>query len=212
MAKMTLSASMIFVVSSSNFGANLPFSSKTDNTRTSSIPVTLPFSPRIRLGPQDGCSSICSSIISSTSCCPVREILAGISSKLSRQAIWIAWSLVNSLGPPVVRFSSIRPRRTSRAASRATRPPPITTVLVPSCGRLPRFASSRNSTAIDTPSKSAPSMGNPLPFIQPAPINTESKPWSNKLWMDSTLVLVRISTPWSSITWISLSRTSAGRR
>ncbi len=54
MARITISVSRVLVFDSSKEGLNLPSLSKTEVQQTSSIPLTLWPSPKIRFGPHEG--------------------------------------------------------------------------------------------------------------------------------------------------------------
>ena len=135
--------------SSSYFGENRLFSSRTEIHFLNTTAVTLPFSVRISFGPQELFTTMPSSSASVTS-----SSAAGIISLDSRQNM-------DTSEDPV--------RSAVLATSTATFPPPITTVLpdnfTPSSFKLTRR---KKSTPVSTPTASSPG----TPVIRPpcAPI------------------------------------------
>ncbi len=140
----------ILVISSSNIGLNFPLSSKTERHFLNSMPITFPFSSRIRFGPQELLTSILSDNASSIS-----SSRAGISSRLSRQ------NMLTFEAPTLVAVL---------ATSIATLPPPITTTSPSRFTSLPKFTLRKKSTPVITPSESSPWIPRFLPNWAPIAI------------------------------------------
>ncbi|MPM95642.1 hypothetical protein SDC9_142797 [bioreactor metagenome] len=150
MVTSTCSAGITTVSVSSYLGEKRPSASNTLTQRLNSTPVTLPFSTRMRLGPQ-----LFWMAMRSPSASSISSAEAGISLRDSRQTM----------------LTSSAPLRTAvRATSTATLPPPMTTVLPESTAGSPAFTRRRNSMPEMTPSASSPT----TPSLRPpcAPMAT----------------------------------------
>ena len=170
-------------------------SSKTYFTLRVSNPATLPFFPKIRLGPTELYSIAPSWIVSSIS-----KSVVGISFRDSRQA--------------TDTLSGFR-RRAVRAQSIATAPPPITSTFFPILAFPVVFASCKKDTPLSTPPRVTPSIFRVRLSSSPTLIKMVEKPSFfklSKVMSAPRVVLYLISTPNFLINSTSLSMAVLGRR